>query len=87
MSAIDITHGPPKLDDAHVRLLVRLAHRDLRHALDPVLYGASDVRNDLHSYSEVGTPVNSDISPRVKTTRLFFDHLSVDFASCNIVIR
>ena len=55
MSAIDITHGPPKLDDAHVRLLVRLAHPDLRHALDPVLYGASDVRNDSHSFSEVGT--------------------------------
>ena len=30
-------------------------------------------------------PVNSDI-PRVKTTRLFFDQLSVDFSSCNIVI-
>ena len=43
----------PKLDNTHIQLLVHLVHRDLGHALDPVLYGASDMRNDLHGFSEV----------------------------------
>ena len=52
---LDITHGPPQLNGIHIQLLVRLVHRDLGHALDPVLYGASDVWNNLHSFSKVGT--------------------------------
>ena len=49
---LDITHGPPQLDDRHVRLLVRLVHGDLGDALDPVLYGTSDVRNALYGFSD-----------------------------------
>ena len=43
------------MDDTHVWLLIHLVHWDLGRVLDPVLYGTSDVQNDLHSFSKVGT--------------------------------
>ena len=52
---LNITHGPPQLDDTHIWLLICLIHWDLGDVLDPVLYGTSDVWNDLHSFSEVGS--------------------------------
>ena len=50
---IDIAHGPPMLDNAHIRFLVCLVHRDLGCALDPVLYGSGDGRDHLNRFSEV----------------------------------
>lgn len=44
------------LDDADVGLLVRLVDRDARDALDPVLDGVRDVRDDLDRLAEVVAP-------------------------------
>ena len=92
---LDIAHGPPKLDDTHIRFLVRLVYRDVGHALDPVLHGTSNVRNNLHRFSEVLRHLSAVIRylqliptfPHVENDSPWvLNHLSVDFSSCNVVI-
>jgi hypothetical protein len=52
-SGFDITDSTTQLDDANVRLLSGFVDRDLRDALDPVLDGIGEMRNDLNGLSEV----------------------------------
>lgn len=51
--ALDISHGPAQFNDAHIRCLVRIVHRDACDALNPVLDRVCQVGDDLHRTSKV----------------------------------
>jgi hypothetical protein len=53
--ALNISHGPAQLNDAHIRCLVRIVDRNACDALNPVLDRVRKVGDDLHRTSEVVT--------------------------------
>lgn len=48
----DVTDGTAKLDDADVWLFTGVVDRDFGDALDPILDGVGDVRDDLRSQED-----------------------------------
>lgn len=52
-SGFDVADGSPQLDDAHVRNLVAIVYRNMRHPLYPILNGVRDVRYYLHSLAKI----------------------------------
>jgi hypothetical protein len=65
---------PTHLDNAHIRLLARLIHRHGGNALNPILHGVGQVRNDLDRLAEVVAPA------------LLFNHVRVDLAGRDVVV-
>jgi hypothetical protein len=53
---LNVTHGPSKLDDAHVGRTVAPIHRHLGHTLNPVLDGVGYVGHHLHRLAQVVPP-------------------------------
>lgn len=51
--AFDITHGTTQLDNAYIRLLIRVIDRYPCNSLDPVLNRICDVRHDLDCFAQV----------------------------------
>lgn len=52
-STLDISHRSSKLDDTHIRLLVRIINRYPCDPLDPILDGIGQVRHHLHSPTKI----------------------------------
>ena len=50
---LDVADGAAELDDAHIRRIGLAVHRDLRHALDPLLDLVRDMRDHLHGLAQV----------------------------------
>lgn len=71
--ALDIAHRSTKLDDADVRLFVRIVHRYPRHSLNPVLNCVREMRYDLHS------------TPQIVTPSLSLDDVLVDLAGGDVI--
>lgn len=72
--ALNVAHRAAELHDTHVRRLVGVIHGNLRDALDPVLDGIRQVRDDLHGAAEV-----------VAAT-LALDDVVVDLAGGDVVL-
>lgn len=52
-STLDIPYRSTKLDDANIRLFVRIIHRYPRHSLNPILNRVGKMGHHLHSTTKV----------------------------------
>ena len=51
--ALDVSHGPSQLNDAHVGHAALAVDGQLGHALNPILDRIGDVRDDLNRLAQV----------------------------------
>lgn len=70
---LDIPYRSPKLDNADIRLFVRIIHRYLCHSLNPILNCVGKMGHHLHS------------TTKVVALSLALDHVLVDLAGGDIV--
>lgn len=73
-SAFDISYSPPQLDDADIRFLLRIVHRNPGYPVDPVLNGIGKVRDNLYRL------------PQIVSSPLFLDDMLIDLASRDVVL-
>ena len=51
--ALNVTHGPTELDNAHVRRFLGVVDRNLSNALYPILNRVREVRHNLNCLSQI----------------------------------
>lgn len=72
-STLDISYRSPKLNNADIRLFIRIIHRYPCHSLNPILNCVGKMGHHLHS------------TTKVVALSLALDHVLVDLAGGNIV--